>query len=192
MVSSTLRTDREIRTDEVMYVHKDVVAYNIVYYGRTDFFIPDASDSAPIWQIKRVTSVAGIQTTEFAQVGKYKCKWTDRYTYFSPDPPAEADPGIIVTSTVSGLTIAGRVTLVTLNALTWTALPDIPQLALRNAIRIQNQSATEIRLNYDPLIPGYEGVWVKPNGETYYDIRTIPIYAKAAAGTPVIAVEEIS
>ena len=91
MVSSTLRADREVRTDEVMYVHKDNVAYNVVYTGRTDFF--DALDTDPVWQIKRVTSILGVQTVEYAQVGKYLCRWTDRTSYFDPEPAPESDPG---------------------------------------------------------------------------------------------------
>jgi hypothetical protein len=97
------------------------------------------------------------------------------------------------TFTPSGLTIAGRVTAVVVNAVTWTALPPIP-LANRNAMKIQNQSAIEIVTNYDPLEPTYLGTWIKPNGgEAHYDIKdTIVIYAKSASGTPTIIVEEIS
>lgn len=190
MVTTTLRADREIRTDEVMYVHKDTVAYNIVYYGRTDAF--DADDADPVWQIKRVSSVAGIQTTEYAQVGKYLCKWSDRYSYFSPDPAPETDPGLTVNANFTGLHIAGKVTIVTLNAATWTALP-AAALANRNAICVINTSGVEIKLNYNSGIAGYVGVPLDALNQRFYDITdAIPIYAKTSAGTHDITVEELS
>jgi hypothetical protein len=98
------------------------------------------------------------------------------------------------TSTVqwSGLRIGGKMTLVTLNASTWTALPPTP-LANRNAVGVQNQSATDIKFNYDNTEPGFVGILVKNNGERYYDITdNVIIYAKAASGTPTILVEEIA
>lgn len=96
------------------------------------------------------------------------------------------------TFTPSGLNNGGLITEVTLNSATWTALP-ATALTNRNAIRVQNQSAIEIKLNYSGSVSGYVGVWVKPNGETYYDITDdIVIYGKSASGTPTVIVEEIS
>lgn len=92
----------------------------------------------------------------------------------------------------SGLRNGGLITSVTLNALTWTALPPTA-LTGRNAICIQNISAVEIRLQYDNSVVGYEGVTIASGAERFYDITdTIILYAKASAGTPVIVVEEIS
>ena len=94
--------------------------------------------------------------------------------------------------TPSGLRVGGLITQVTLNAVTWTALPATP-LVQRNAIAIQNISAVEIKLQYDPATVGYVGVVVPVGGERQYDITdTIIIYAKASAGAPIIVVEEIS
>lgn len=95
----------------------------------------------------------------------------------------------------TGLNNGGKVTPVTVTDAGWVALPPAP-LAGRNAIRIQNQSAVQIKTNYDftgPLPAGYEGMWIKPNGETYYDITDqVIIYAKAETGSIDILVEEIS
>lgn len=94
--------------------------------------------------------------------------------------------------TLKGLNIAGWMTPVTLNSTTWTALPATP-LANRNAIRIQNQSAIEIKTNYNPMQAGYVGIIIAANGSDAYDItENIIIYAKSSSGTPTIMVEELS
>jgi hypothetical protein len=93
-----------------------------------------------------------------------------------------------------GLSIAGRMTVVTLNDSTWTPLPAVP-LVKRNGISVQNQSATEIKLNYDPLTVGYVGAIVNTSGERFYDIQdSIILYGKCMPGTgPVdILIEELS
>lgn len=92
----------------------------------------------------------------------------------------------------SGLEIAGRVTVVALNAVTWTPLPAVA-LADRNAMTIQNSSGIQIKLNYDSGIVGYVGVVVNDGGERFYNITdSIVLYAKSASGTPSITVEELS
>lgn len=92
----------------------------------------------------------------------------------------------------SGLSIAGEITIVTLSSGSWTALPVTP-LTNRNAIGVQNQSGTEIKLNFDSGEAGYIGWTIKNNGEIFLDITdSVIIYAKAAAGTPSITVMEIS
>jgi len=94
--------------------------------------------------------------------------------------------------TPSGLRNGGLITEVPLSAVTWTALPPV-SLAGRNAVCIQNISAVEIRLQYDNTVVGYVGVSIASGSERFYDITdTIPLYAKASAGTPVIVIEEIS
>lgn len=92
----------------------------------------------------------------------------------------------------SGLNIAGRITQVSLNASTWTALP-ATALANRNAMSIQNISGTEIKIQYDNAVVGYVGVTIKSGDERFYDItENVIIYAKSASGTPVVQVEELS
>lgn len=94
--------------------------------------------------------------------------------------------------TASGLRNGGRLTKVTLNAATWTALPPVA-LEGRNALSIQNTSATQIVIDYLDTNPAYEGVILNSSAERFYSITDqIIIYAKAQAGTPVIMIEEIS
>lgn len=94
-----------------------------------------------------------------------------------------------------GLNRGGRVTEVVLNSTTWTPLP-LNALSQRNALCVQNQSNIEIKTNYDlagPLPSGYVGMIVAAGGERFYDITDqIILYAKSQAGTPTVAVEEIS
>mgnify|MGYP006374604905 CR=1 FL=1 len=91
-----------------------------------------------------------------------------------------------------GLNVGGKVTVVSINSTTWTALPASP-LANRNALTIQNASVSEIKLNYDNTTVGYVGIKVIVGSERYYDIKdTIIIYAKSQAGTVDIVVEELA
>lgn len=104
--------------------------------------------------------------------------------------------GNVITGTlkVSGLNIGGRVSVVTIDDVSWTALPAVA-LDQRNAIGIQNSSGVEIKINYDPTTVGYIGVRMGIEAERYYDITdAIPIYAKAAPGSGAVTVivEEIS
>lgn len=95
-------------------------------------------------------------------------------------------------TTPTGLSAGGLVTEVSLNAVTWTALPPVA-LSGRNAIAVQNYSGTEIKINYSSAIVGYVGMILPTGGERSYDITdTIFVYAKASAGTPTITVEEIA
>lgn len=92
----------------------------------------------------------------------------------------------------SGLTIGGKITLVTINDSTWSALPTTA-LTNRNAICIQNRSGQEIKINYDNTVVGYVGVVLPDKGERYYDISdSIVIYAKSSSGTANVTVEEIA
>jgi hypothetical protein len=92
----------------------------------------------------------------------------------------------------SGLRNGGKVTMVTLSAGSWTALPPTA-LTDRNAMGVQNQSDVEIKINYDNTESGYVGIIVPAGGQRFWDVTdAITIYAKSAAATPVVAVEEIS
>lgn len=95
---------------------------------------------------------------------------------------------------VSGLNIAGRVSIISINDTSWTPLPAVA-LDQRNAIGIQNSSGVEIKLNYDPATVGYVGVKMGIEAERYYDITdAIIIYAKATpgSGTVSVTIEELS
>jgi len=96
--------------------------------------------------------------------------------------------------TPSGLNIGGKVTEVIINDSGWTRLP-ATSLADCNQISIQNPSSTEIKINYDNTVVGYEGVIVYPNGgERQYLIKSnsIPIYAKSFSGNVTLNIEEIA
>lgn len=187
------QVDIQRRTDEVLYFLKDKVAYNIAYYGRTEGF--ESETDEPVWQIKRVTLDAlGLETTTFANHGKYNCVWDDRVGYFDAEPAPIDDPGVVITGEITphGLTIAGRITEVALDSTTWTPLPAVA-LTDRNAFSLQNRSGIEIKLQFNPLTVGYVGITVPDGYERAYDITDqIIIYAKAAMGTPTITVEELA
>jgi hypothetical protein len=92
----------------------------------------------------------------------------------------------------SGLSVAGRISRVTLNDTTWTALP-LSALANRNGVGIQNDSTTQIKLNFDNAEPGYIGWSLNASGETFIDVTdAITVYAKSQTGTPTITVMEVS
>lgn len=91
-----------------------------------------------------------------------------------------------------GLSNGGRITEVSLNDATWTPLPSIA-LSDRNALGIQNVSAQDIKVNFDPLVVGFVGMLISAGSERTYDITDqIVVYAKSTEGTIVINVEEIS
>lgn len=184
------KVDKEVRTDEVLLTKEDGVAYNIAYFGRTEIIL--ALDSEPVWQIKRVTTSVGIKKVEYANYGKYNLVWDDRYSYFSPDPPVEYAPPLGVVG-VSGLTIAGKITVVTLNDVGWTALPAVP-LVQRNQINLQNDSGFDFKLQYNPLTAGYVGFKIADGVERQYGITdTIIVYGKfQPGGAGSITVEELS
>jgi len=186
----------QVRQQEIKLIKYDMPEVNIRYTGRSASM--RAADSDPVWQILLEVRSGDITTSNYALMGEFKCQWDLRSTYFSPAPtPDPLSPlgGTIAVSgtfTPSGLNIAGRITQVTLNAVTWTALPATP-LADRNALSIQNQSVIELKLHYDPTTVGYVGVTVPVNGERFYEITdNIIMYAKSASGTPTILIEELS
>jgi hypothetical protein len=92
----------------------------------------------------------------------------------------------------SGLNVSGRVTEVTINSASWTALPSTP-LTDRNAIGIQNLSGQDIKVNFDSGIAGFVGMVIADGSERTYDITdNIVIYAKSSSGSAVVNVEEIA
>lgn len=94
--------------------------------------------------------------------------------------------------TPSGLHTAGKVTEISVSSAVWTALPAAP-LVGRNAMGLQNQSDIDIKINYDNAAVGYVGVIVPAGAERFWDVTDeIVIYAKAASGSPVVVIEEIS
>lgn len=187
---------RQVRTQEIRLIKTDEPALNIRYIGRSDSM--RASDSDPVWQILRQYRDGDIIVSNYANMGSFNAKWTDRESYFPPAIPNDAYPldgTVSVTGefTPSGLRIAGRVTEVLLSTTEWTALPPGGPLANRNAINIQNYSGDEVRLNYSSTIPGFTGVILNDQSERSLDIKdSINLYAKAKTGGSILIVEEIS
>jgi len=107
--------------------------------------------------------------------------------------PASGSSVITGDVSILGLKNGGRVTEVTLNSVTWTALP-AAALTDRNAIAVQNMSATEVKVNYDSTTVGYVGMAILASGgERQYDIQDdIILYGKSAAGSVSVNVEEIA
>jgi len=96
-----------------------------------------------------------------------------------------------IDSYTAGLKTGGKVTVVTINSTTWTALPTTA-LANRRAISIQNNSGVAMKINYVDDV-GYEGMEIRPNNERAYDLASnITIYGRRASGTGTINVEEIA
>lgn len=93
----------------------------------------------------------------------------------------------------SGLSIGGKITLVSINDSTWTALP-ATALANRNGLSIQNVSGQDIYLQYDNTsVTANEWVTVGNNVERYYNITdTIVVYGKASNGTVNVLIEELA
>jgi hypothetical protein len=136
-----------------------------------------------------------VWVTTYANDGKYNAVWDNRASYFpaliGPDPPADS---IAVTGTLglTGLSVGGMVTEVSINDTTWTALP-AAALLNRNALSIQNVSITNIKLNYSNTVPGFVGVLLTPGAERMYAITdSILMYAKTESGTHTITVEELA
>lgn len=92
----------------------------------------------------------------------------------------------------TGLSVSGKVTIVSINTSTWTALP-ATALTDRNAISIQNQSDETIKVNYDTGVSGFVGMEIPAGGERFYNITDdVVIYAKSSSTTVSIAVEEVA
>jgi len=139
----------------------------------------------------------GIKTITSSSAQSTDDNWTDvTGTDFGTDPNKKRllDVAIkegSVSSTPAGLTTGGLITVVALNAVTWTALPATP-LVGRNGIGIQNESGTALKLNF-ATPGGYIGWTIADGGEFFVDItESILIFAKAAIGTPSVTIMEIA
>lgn len=94
--------------------------------------------------------------------------------------------------TPSGLNIAGKVTEVTIDNTSWTAIP-ATALTDRNALGIQNRSGQAIKINYDNTVVGYVGMEISDGEERQYDITdAITVYAKSQTSSATINVEELA
>lgn len=178
------------------------------------------SESEAKWKISRIINTSGETQIEYASNNQsYDKIWDDKETYFSTVTPGsevvekvqitdsigegvvidddEGNPSVRIYSKgistrPSGLNIGGKITQVTLNTMSWTALPASP-LSKRNALAIQNVSDHDILINYDNTAALTDGLKIVSGNERQYDISdSIIIYAVALSDSPVITVEEIA
>lgn len=92
----------------------------------------------------------------------------------------------------SGLKNGGKMTVVTLTDSEWTPLPPTA-LTKRNTISVQNQSAGDMKIQFDNTTVGFVGTLLSPNAERFYDITdSIIIYGKSRSGNIDILIEELS
>ena len=193
---------KQVRTQEIKLIKYDDPFGNTRYTGRSSSI--RGLDSEPVWQIMREhkNCVTGVTTETHANMGEYNCVWDDRVSYFpvavGSDAcsifPAVSLSGSIAT-TPSGLRYEGKHSFVTINSVSWTALPAVP-LTNRNGVSIQNESLIDVRIRYlegigDPLWRGSR--IFGNNGDRFYDVKdTIVLYGKSQSGTPELIIEEIS
>lgn len=177
---------------DVLYLREDHPQDNVWFYGAT--YNHNGLTSDAIWEIRRLERIpSGELISKYANASSFTNIWDNRASYFpAPSAPVPVPEVNVGSFTPRGLNVSGRVTQVTLNATTWTALPATP-LTNRNAMAVQNISTVEIRLNYAADIVGFQGMRLTGGQERQYDIRdTIVIYGKARTGTATINVEEIA
>jgi len=128
----------------------------------------------------------------------------DKFTCTDDDYTAVRTVGT-GTLQITGLTIGGRVTEVTINATTWTALPATP-LTDRNSMSVQLfDTQVNVKVNYeaaggdiDTDIPGFTGTIIPAPGdggltERFYNVSdSVILYAKCATGTETLIIEELA
>lgn len=157
------------RTDPVTYLREEEYADNAIIYGETPKFTSGTDEA--VWQIKLVSFENGEVVTTFADHGKYNNVWDDRASYF-PQLPITG-PGFpadnITVSTTPGLTGPGTHYPVTINNLTWTALPT---QASQQVIGIFNDTGEKIKVNFSDKGPGnFIGTPVAYQTAKAYDVQ---------------------
>jgi hypothetical protein len=183
------------RNDEIRLIKIDEPAANIRYIGRSDSM--RASDDEAVWQILRQHRQSDLIVSNYALMGVFKAKWSERTSYFLPAIPDNTKPlegGVTINGSVAqaGLNIGGKVTEVILNDTGWTALPPVP-LANRNSIQIQNFSGVDIKINYTAENVSDFGVFLRDSSERIYMIKdSIILYGRSSLGNASVIVEEIA
>jgi len=195
--------------NRVRLTKTDNVSPAITFYGWS--LRQAAGDADPCWLIQRTSrDNAGIALSEWALEGTFTAAWSLRSTYFAApgsgtaalvhpvsifdlngNPFTPTNP-LNVTASFSGLRNGGKISVIPLNAASWTPVPAVP-LSGRNALALQNRSGVEMKINYDNATVGYVGIVIPDGGERQYDVTdAIILYAKSAAGTPNLVIEELS
>lgn len=97
-----------------------------------------------------------------------------------------------INATPAGLRTAGKITEITVDSTSWTALP-LSALTDRNGLGVQNVGNKQIKLNFDNTEPGYVGWIINSGGETFIDVTdAVVVYAKADSGNQLLIVMEVS
>jgi hypothetical protein len=94
---------------------------------------------------------------------------------------------------IDGLYSTGKVTVVTLDSISWTPLPALA-LASRSALLIQNQSSSGVAvlINYSNTA-GAEGIKIEDRGFKSLAAKdTITVYGRMVSGSGTVAVEELA
>lgn len=185
---------RQTRHAEIKLIKIDTPEANIRYTGWSASM--RASDSDPVWQILREYKNGDVVESTYAEMGSFKCSWTDRSSYFTSATPDAGNPleGVTAVSgsfSLAGPSTGGLITEITVNSTTWTRLP-ATDLTGRKALSIQNFSGQTCKLNYDNAAAGFVGVYMPTSSERQYDQDDIAIYAKCTSGTATLVVEEIA
>lgn len=95
---------------------------------------------------------------------------------------------------ISGLTVSGRITIVSLDDTAWTLIP-ATALLNRNSLSVQNQSGNggTVLWNYTASAPATEGFRIEDGGFRAVSVRdSIAVYARMLAGSGTVAVEEVA
>lgn len=94
---------------------------------------------------------------------------------------------------LKGLSVAARITVVSLSETQWTALPALP-LSGRSSVCIQNQSGTTeaMLLNYSSSAPA-EGIRIEDGGFRALSLGDgVTLYGRMVVGNGSVAVEELA
>lgn len=185
---------RQTRHAEIKLIKIDTPYANIRYTGWSSSM--RAADGDLVWQILREYKNGDVVESTYAEMGSFKCSWTDRSTYFSSATPDASNPlgGVQDVSgsfSLTGPSTGGLISEVTVNDTTWTRVPTT-DLASRKAVSFQNYSGQTMKLNYNNATVGFVGVYLPTNSERQYDQDDIAIYAKCTSGTATLTVEEIA
>ena len=129
------RVDNLVRTDLVTAIRRSCPQTNVEIIGVG--ISVSTLESEAKGQSRRGSTSLGVETTEFASLGKYNQVWDDRDSLFSPvalDTANKADMQVeIVGGTIDAVIDSGtgpaspaniaKTTEVTINNTGWTALP---------------------------------------------------------------------
>ena len=93
---------------------------------------------------------------------------------------------------IKGLSIAGRITQLSVSSAAWVAAPTTP-LANRNSLLVQNLGNKSILWNYTNAVGVTYGVEIVAGGSREILVTdSIAVYLRATSGTQTVIIEELS